>query len=250
MSRSGRYRHPMKRIGGGGTQFGARLRAYRKFGPSSRARAMYASRYRVEMFRGRYAGNKGPELKFHDLDIDDAVVAAGGTIAQASCNLIAQGVTESARIGRKCLVKQINWRFQINLPEVDAGGTPQDSDVIRVILYLDKQCNGAAAAVTDIVESANFQSFNNLSNKSRFRTLMDRTYEISPNGVGGNGTAVDSGGANVTDTLFKSVNIPVEFNAATGAITEIRSNNIGVLLLGFAGVSGFFSKMRLRFSDL
>ncbi len=42
----------------------------------------------------RYTVSPG-ELKFHDLDIDDAAIAAGGTISQVSCNLIAQGVTES-----------------------------------------------------------------------------------------------------------------------------------------------------------
>ncbi len=51
------------------------------------------------------------ELKFHDLDIDDATIASNGTIAQVSCNLIAQGVTEVQRIGRKCILRSVNWRF-------------------------------------------------------------------------------------------------------------------------------------------
>ena len=38
-------------------------------------------------------------------------------------------------------------------------------DTLRFILHLDRQANRAAAAVTDILESADHFSFNNLSNK-------------------------------------------------------------------------------------
>ncbi len=202
--------------------------------------------------RGR-ARRRGPtrgrqatlELKFHDLDIDDAVVAAGGTIAEDSCVTIGQGTTESERIGRKLTVQNINWRFKIAIPATATGG--DSADQIRVILYLDRQANGAAAAVLDIVETADFQSFNNLSNKSRFRTLMDRTYAI--NAMAGRDTTF--GESIIEDTLFKKVDIGIEYdNSATnGVITSIRSNNIGVLLLGFSGLAGFSSKMRIRFSD-
>ncbi len=190
------------------------------------------------------------ELKFHDLDVIDATVAAGGTIIQASCNLIAQGITESTRIGRKCTIRSINWRFNISTVESDGAADPLNSDTVRVLLYLDKQANGAAAAVTDILESADFQSFNNLANKSRFRTLMDRTYTLNVEAGGGNGTNSDWAATRMDDTLFKKVNIPIEFTAGTGAITEITSNNIGVLLLGVSATTTFDSKMRLRFSDI
>ncbi len=199
-------------------------------------------RARAGRFKGRVSIS---ELKFHDLDIDDAVVAAGGNIAEDSCLTIAQGTTESERIGRKLTVHGINWRFKIAIP---ATTTPGDSaDVIRVMLYLDKQTNGATAAVLDIVETADYQSFNNLSNKSRFRILMDRTYSI--NAQSGRDTTI--GESIITDTLFKKVNIGVEYDnvASTGVITTMRSNNIGVLLLGFSGLAGFSSKMRIRFSD-
>ncbi len=187
------------------------------------------------------------ELKFHDLDIDDATIASNGTIAQVSCNLIAQGVTEVQRIGRKCILRSVNWRFNIRLPEV--ASTSATADTVRVMLYLDKQANGATAAVTDILESDNYQSFNNLANKSRFRTLMDRTYEINQEAGSGDGTANDGHRFNMNDSLYKKVNVPVEFDAGTGAITEIRSNNIGVLLLSKNGLCVFESKMRVRFSD-
>ncbi len=216
-------------------------------GQAGRARAFGAARGPTQA--QLLAAMASKEVKFHDLDIDDAVVAIGGTVAQASCNLIAQGVGESQRVGRKCTLKSINWRFTCGVPEADGAATAANSDVIRVILYVDKQANKAAAAVTDIVESSDYQTFNNLGNKGRFYTLMDRTYDV--NRLGGIGTPADQDWAEVfhTDTFFKDVSIPIEFTAATGAITEITSNNVGVLLLGKTGTGVFDSKMRVRFTD-
>lgn len=197
-------------------------------------------------FYGRFTGPSA-ELKFHDLDIDDAAVAVGGTIAQSSCNLIAQGVTESTRVGRKCTIKSINWRWDVTIP--NAANMTNGLDTVRIILFLDKQCNGAAATALGILETADYQSFNNLANKSRFRVLMDRTVDINAQAAGGDGAANDLLGIHKSDTFFKTVNLPIEFDSTTGALTEIRSNNIGVLLLGRNGFASFNSKMRLRFGD-
>ncbi len=122
-------------------------------------------------------------------------------------------------------------------------------DTIRVILYWDKQANGATATVTGILESDDFQSFNNLANKNRFVILMDRMHAITASVGAGNGTANDAGGNQENYSFYKSCEIPIEYDAGTGAITEQRSNNIGVLLVGKQGFAGFFSKMRLRFTD-
>ncbi len=202
---------------------------------------------RTSGYYGRFAGT-GAELKFHDLDIDDASVAQNGTIIQSSCCLIAQGVTESTRVGRRATIRSINWRFSFTLTSTTDLTACQD--VVRLILYVDKQCNGATAAITDILESDNYQSFNNLANKSRFRTLMDRTYDLSPTAAGGDGTSNDTAEVTIHDSYYKTCALPIEWDSTTGAITEIRSNNIGVLIVSKeGGVVSMDSKMRLRFSD-
>ncbi len=196
------------------------------------------------------------ELKFHDVDLDDAVVASAGTITP-TVNIIPQDVTDKTRIGRKCTIKSIGWRYKISLPEVNGAATPTAGDVCRVIMYLDKQANGLTAAVsgvTGLLASANFQSFNNLSNKSRFRVLHDATYALNYETLASHGFAADTfdqAQTHINGSFFKGVTIPLEFDdvAATGALTTIRSNNIGVLLISATGVCGFDSKIRLRFSD-
>ncbi len=203
---------------------------------------------KFQEFRGRTAV-LGGELKFHDVDLDDAAVATAGTITP-TINIIPQGVEEDGRVGRKCTITHINWRYNVSLLEQDAGATPRNGDTVRVIMFLDKQANGATAAVTDILESADWQSFNNLSNSGRFRTLHDKTYDLNYLTLASDAAGVvSSAEVNIEDAFYKKCSIPIEFSAATGAITEIRSNNIGVLLISRSGAGGFVSKIRLRFSD-
>ncbi len=207
-------------------------------------------RGRAQTFRGRRANAKGGELKFHDLDINDASVAQNGTIAEDSVLTIAQGTTESQRIGRKVIVKAIHWRWNFLLSVASSSGNVDET--VRLILYLDKQTNGATAAVTDILETDDYQSFNNLANKSRFRTLMDRTYEINAQVGAGDGTTNTFGNVQVNDSVFLNTNLSIEYDnsATTGAITTMRSNNIGVLILSKDGALVVMDgKMRIRFSD-
>ncbi len=207
---------------------------------------------RVGGYYGRYAGAGGAvsgERKFHDVDLDDNVISSGGTVTD-SINKIAQGVTESQRIGRKCTIKSINWSWNINLPEVDAAATPSAADIARLIVFVDKQCNGATAAVLDILETADFNSFRNLSNSGRFQVLMDRRIDMNYMGLASdNAGVVSQAQIQHYGSFYKNCNIPIEFDNTTGAITEIRSNNIGILVISISGNPVFKSKIRLRFSD-
>ncbi len=199
-------------------------------------------------FYGRFTGARSTEKKFFDQDVNDAVVAAGGTIVSPSLLTIAQGTTESTRIGRKVFLKGLFWKYDVSLP-VSAGGGGQIGDTVRVILYVDQQTNGAAAGVTDLLESNDYQSFYNLANSQRFRILHDKVHDLNMLSGAGNGTANDYSEVRRSYKYNKFLSLPVEYNSTTGAIGEIRSNNIGVLLVGRSGTAEFASKMRIRFTD-
>jgi len=201
--------------------------------------------------RGRFA-SVSKELKFHDVVLDDAVVVSGGSITD-SINKIPQGVTEINRIGRKCTIRSINWRFNIVLPEVNNVATPNNGEIFRMMMYVDKQTNGATATVVNILQTADYQSFNNLSNKGRFRILMDRTYSINYKTLASKFDAdtFSSALVEIHGTMFKKIALPIEFDNSDsdGRLSTIRTNNIGVLLISRSGIVGFFSQIRLRFSD-
>lgn len=203
---------------------------------------------RTSGYYGRYSAASGGESKFFDVTLDDAVVATAGGLTD-SINKIAQGTTESERDGRKCTVTSVHWKYEISLPEIDALATANSSDAVRVIMYVDKQANGATAAVTDLLETANYQSFYNLANQQRFRILTDVVHQINYKTLASDGAGLVSS-AQVLQEYRKScaVRLPLEFSATTGAITEIRSNNIGVLLISRNGIAGFNSELRVRFS--
>ncbi len=202
-------------------------------------------------FYGRYSyGARGGELKFHDVDADDAGISAAGTLLNTgSINLIPQGITEKTRVGRKCVVRSIDWKYNISKGIVP-GSASSPGETVRVILYKDKQCNGATATVLGILETDNYQSFRNLANSGRFVILMDRVHDINVLAAAGDGAVNDESGLTRHYKFHKACAVPLEFDAAAGAITEIRSNNFGVLLLSKTGaLTSFDSKLRLRFSD-
>ncbi len=230
--------------------FAVGLGAARPFAAPPRKRT-----YRARTYGPRALPSRVPtgELKFHDVAIDDAVVASGGNIQNGgTINIIPQGVTEIQRIGRKCTVKSVHWKYRVDIPEVQDAATPNTSDEVRVIMYWDKQANGATAAATDILETATIRSFRNLANSGRFTILMDRLHVLNFTTLASHGFAADTfdQGEVVREYSFnKKCEIPIEFSAAAGTIDEIRSNNLGVLLVGLNGTAGFLSSFRLRFSD-
>lgn len=204
---------------------------------------------RTSGFYGKY-NVPGSELKFFETQVDNGVAATNGVISEASICLIPQGVTESQRVGRKCTITQILWRWNVILPETDAVATPANADVFRMIMYLDKQCNGAAATAALILESPTFQAYNNLENSQRFRILYDKSVTINYTG----GLASDNAGVVSqpqqlrSGAFYKKCNIPIEYSSTTGAITEIRSNNVGILLISKNAIATLVSQVRVRFA--
>jgi len=199
-------------------------------------------------YYGRFNG-KGGEYKFFDTQVNVVPAPALGFILP-SLNLVVQGITEDTRVGRKMTIKSINWHMQAATPTYEGTVDPGQGDALRVILYLDKQCNGAAAGVTDILESAGWQEFRNLAENQRFDILMDKTIDINP-GTLASFAVNDFNGVRIrhSSSFFKKCNIPIEYNGPSGLIGTIRSNNLGVLIIAANGTADFISKVRIRYSD-
>jgi len=198
--------------------------------------------------RGRVAsGQAGSELKFFDtalsipFDLTAEVPATGGQI-----NLIPQGVTESTRVGRKCVLKSIHLKGDMLMAPAAGAG----SCTVFLYLVLDKQCNGAAAGVTDVLTSASLNSaLTNLENSDRFQILKKFAWSFT--GQAGAAAAVQTVSKNME--YYKKVNIPIEYDssASTGAIGTIRSNNV-FLIAGSSVLDDIVTLTgvcRVRFSD-
>ncbi len=190
------------------------------------------------------------EQKFHDINLADALVSGSGSI-QGEINAIAQGVTESTRVGRVAFITSIFLREQFSIIESALAGT--SSGYVRTMVVLDKQCNGAQASVTDIltVPTIKFFGFNNLANKNRFKVLHDKITKVTIPAAGGNGTAIETCRGNTVRSWYKKFKKPlaIEFSSTTGAITEVRSNNIIILSIGIQGIVKWDAALRIRFTD-
>lgn len=143
-----------------------------------------------------------------------------------------------------------------------------------MILFQDTQANGSVPTVTDLLHTANYNSFNNLDNKQRFKVLAEKTFSINQTAGGGyagnfSGYAVppavagDQAGYSVpaessnlavaectrTFQFFKKCRIPLEFSGDTGHDSELRSNNIWMLMISEEQRANYEYRVRVRFSD-
>ena len=211
--------------------------------PTTKRRRLAGNYRRTGNYR-RYTPGKG-ELKFLDTNLSASPVASTGSFIPntGSFLAIAQGTGESQRIGRKATIKYIGVRYRLYLENSNSAVATHDT--CRVILYWDKQCNGTAASVTDILETANYQSFNNLANKERFRVLSDKSHTLVSRSANSTTWGEDAASAQI----HLKVTIPIEYSSTTGAIGEIRSNNLCFLCLSEGGHVEFEGKLRVRFDD-
>lgn len=197
------------------------------------------------------------ELKFHDIDWDEpnADQSAGVISNTSSLVLIGQGVTEKLRIGRKAVIESIGWRGSLKLA-LSAGAALQTPETVRLMIVHDQQCNGAAPTITGgdgVLASANYQAFNDLVNKGRFKTLYDQFFTMNSVAASGDGAVNDSAEQDINFDFFKKLEIPIEYSgtASPSVITELRSNNIfGLMITKTAsGITSLDSKFRFRFRD-
>lgn len=173
------------------------------------------------------------ELKFFDTTRSALALSTTGTLVDDSLNHVPQDATESGRLGRKITVTGISLRGSYNF-----GSTSTLSNMdqrVRLLVFVDTQCNGAAAPVESIINTGgvtNVNSFRDLPNYDRFEVLYDRWFNIHVNAV-----LQDGAGTGDSVPMFRGLEIhipceiPIEFDdsAADGSITTIRTNNIGVM---------------------
>lgn len=194
---------------------------------------------------GRYSAGSDNELKFFDTGVNFNFDAVAEVPATGQLNLIPQGVTENTRVGRKCVIKSIYFKGYVLMDP----GMAQASDICSMYLVLDKQANGGAAAITDVISGTNIViGVNNLSNSQRFTII--KKFEFMFNPTAGVATAFAKQIRKVN--WFKRCNIPLEFSNTSGVLSGIRSNNL-FLIAGTSTVTDDLATIdmtcRLRFSD-
>ncbi len=155
-----------------------------------------ARRRRVSAQRGRGAqlalrnirigGFMGIENKF--VDYEKAATTVNGTWANGelddatalSLSSIAQGDGESNRDGRKAELLSVHVKGLLRHVAQEADTNPPGGGIVRLILVLDKQTNGAQLNAEDVVTvtTIDVNAWRNLQNSQRFRILKDQRWQM------------------------------------------------------------------------
>lgn len=203
-------------------------------------------RVRREGFYGRFRKGSG-ELKFKDATLISTAIANTGTILYDSINKIAEGTGPDERIGRKCNMRMVQLRMRLVLVGDDTAAETWDN--VRLIVYQDRQCNGAAATVGTILESTDYWAFRNLEYSLRYRTLFDKSYSLRAQAGAYTGAAAAFSNDTKHINIFRKVWIPLEFSGANGDLADIRSNNVGVMAISTNQRTSIQGTVRIRFME-
>lgn len=212
---------------------GRSFKAKKKYSPPSRVPAAVAMEVSRQLTR---IG----EMKSIDIPATSTVINTVGAVTLL--NGVARGDTSATRVGNRITLRSIQVKGY-GLPTAATG----NSQCGRVIVVYDRQSNGAAPAVTDILKDSHGSSLKNQLNDGRFLTLMDQMLAIP--------TADGNGEYPVLVDFYKKLNLSVDFNANNaGTIADFISGSIYLLSIGSeaagAGAGAFVFSSRVRFNDL
>lgn len=202
------------------------------------------------------------EIKYADLASSDDNFFVIGSFAPILLNGLTQGAAQQQRIGNKIAMKSIRVRGQvINL--LTAVQT-----YARIIVYYDKQCNGAnclagdllATTTTGLVSASTVFSELNLQNVERFQILRDYTIVLPSvtNTVGVlTNVGFDSGQTPTGESIFnvdmfiKLKGLQTLYKGATNAVGDVATGGLFMVCLNHQGVGAwtFRNTERLRYND-
>jgi len=244
----------------GATAFG---QAYSPgYGPRAVSRGVsYRAGYdRKAGYYGRFStGAENREAKYHDVYAAATAVAAG-TATRYDLNIIAQGDNANERVGRKVMIKSIHFRATNWSRDTTADAGVDLMCNYRVVLVLDKQCNGASPAFTDIFDTTTITdqtlSFRRLDNSSRFKILLDRFVQHGPHTYQPGDLTIAAGTSRAiyppqTVHYNKDCHVVVEYDntATTGSVATTRSNNLMLFIVNGQYVADKKMACRLRYYD-
>lgn len=161
------------------------------------------------------------------VDLASAAYVNDSTGSITLLNTVAQGASNSQRIGKKWTMRSIQMRGA-----VIAGTTGVLAQFTNILVY-DKRPTGALPAITDILVSSNSNSFNNDNNVGRFRII--RRWDGLIQGGQVLATNPVTEGSSQDFDYFVKLNLPVVNKAAgTGVIADIEEGALYLVTVGSA----------------
>lgn len=141
-------------------------------------------------------------------------------------NGISQGGDQGQRVGDRIRMKHLDLRYSAT-----QAGTGTGSQCIRVIIFVDRQPNGAAPSATqlflDTTAGEEYVSPFNINGSKRYKILYDKFHDIQR--VGG---ATDTRSVVSKNKQKIKINMPVVYNGTTSGIASINTNALYCAIVG------------------
>lgn len=178
------------------------------------------------------------ELKAVDTTISQVADTTG---AVTLLNGIARGDDINQRVGRR--VRLASLQASIVNYVTPTTGIDQTH---RCLIVYDKQSNGVAPAITDVLVSASTVAMPNLDNRQRFVILYDKLMHLN---------ASAEPGSMVAFKISKRLPYGVQFNSGdAGTVADIQTGGLFFITIGSVaagGTAGTFSgRIRVRYTDM
>jgi len=193
-----------------------------------------------QMSNARTGGYLGQELKYMDTNVTAGSIVnntwvnacvdptGAGVLCQ---NGIGQGDGAQNRDGRAYAIKSVHVKGWISIDPIKAQTTQLSDTLIRLVLVLDKQTNGAQMDPQQLFNGAAgfaLSGFRNLEYVQRFRVIEDITFRIENPGPA---EAVNSFGAPARLVPFQmnkdfKTPIKVTCSGAAGTVAAITDNSL------------------------
>lgn len=246
-------------------QLAARRAAYRKSAYGQRMGIILGARKAAPpsvvaanagFLRNRRAAGMRAEKKVVDLNLASYAVENTGTVITLLNGCVA-GSQNFNRIGRKINLKSLQLRGFLNQTDSSTGLT-----YVRMIIFYDKQANGAAPTFANVITSQNIAGTTssaatdmvNLDNRDRFEIIRDRVFCLGAIDTTATQTYTGSPQNIAIDEYVRLGNRETVFNAGTaGTVGDIQSGSLYVVWISNqANATGatFVGSYRTRFIDV
>lgn len=191
-------------------------------------------------------GQEGPEIKY--LDKESLNVGFSSIAAVYDCSLMAQGQTNTTRIGNKICVKSIHVRLN---GESSIAADIQPNKHKWMLVYDKEPEPSALASYNQIMTSNDVIAFRNIGESDRFKVLAEGVFEVA-----GMDWVNTTGGAQPSNSSFYLDKfIPLDINIKYTGTGATQSNvATGQLLFTFIsqttdGNGTYDFRTRIRYTD-
>lgn len=190
-------------------------------------------------------GGLAPELKTIDTTGGPTVFTTGGVLTLL--NGVTDGVAYNTRVGTKIRMKSLLLRLS-TFPVVSGTGDPT-TEMVRFMVVYDAQSNAAAPTVANILQTAAWDSPNNLAYRDRFYVLMDKTIDIGANVYAANVLTAGNVKSNHVK-CYKKISLETVYNGTGATIASISGGSVYLLAISaFGQDQQYYYNSRIRFID-